>query len=260
MNFTDYRENEIIKGLYRSSGITAHAVSTAYTVGQRVWMLNTYGPYVQECTVAGTSAATEPTWSTTLGGTTTDGTATFMCIHFGVPKRPIYIGLILANKGYSSAVRSAAVVVGDYVIPTTPNGRLYRCTTAGTCGASEPTWPTTNSGTVTDGTAVWTEAYTYLEAGTFTEVSGGAYARVALAPSDTNWAATNGTNATTSDSVAITFPAATANWGLVAGSFEADQATGGNIGAYELLTTPQQINSGATPSFAAGALTVQVDN
>lgn len=33
-------------------------------------------------------------------------------------------------------------------------GKKYKCTTAGTSGASEPTWP--SSGTVSDGTAVWT--------------------------------------------------------------------------------------------------------
>ena len=42
------------------------------------------------------------------------------------------------------------------VTPITKNGRKYICTTAGTSGASEPTWPTTIGNTVVDGTATWT--------------------------------------------------------------------------------------------------------
>lgn len=51
---------------------------------------------------------------------------------------------------------STAYAIGDVVQPTTPNGRRYRCTTAGTSDASEPTWPTVGIGSqVVDGTCVW---------------------------------------------------------------------------------------------------------
>lgn len=46
--------------------------------------------------------------------------------------------------------------LNDRIKPTTANGHWYLCTTAGTSGASEPTW-VTNGSTVTDGTAVWTD-------------------------------------------------------------------------------------------------------
>ncbi|MFH1058752.1 MAG: hypothetical protein V1797_08750 [Pseudomonadota bacterium] len=49
---------------------------------------------------------------------------------------------------------SHAYASGARVIPTTPNGHYYQCTTAGESGASEPAWPA--SGTVSDGAAVWT--------------------------------------------------------------------------------------------------------
>ncbi|MFZ5586149.1 MAG: hypothetical protein ACOZHQ_09490 [Thermodesulfobacteriota bacterium] len=49
---------------------------------------------------------------------------------------------------------STAYTLGQQRIPTTPNGHYYQCTTAGTSGASEPTWPST--GTVSDGSVVWT--------------------------------------------------------------------------------------------------------
>lgn len=52
---------------------------------------------------------------------------------------------------------TTAYALGDRVQPVTPNGFVYECTTAGTSGGSEPTWPTTPIGdTVNDGTCVWT--------------------------------------------------------------------------------------------------------
>jgi len=53
---------------------------------------------------------------------------------------------------------STAYSLGDYCVPATAskNGFVYKCTTAGTSGATEPTWPTTYGATVTDGTVVWT--------------------------------------------------------------------------------------------------------
>lgn len=48
--------------------------------------------------------------------------------------------------------------LGDLIEPTTPNGLVYKCTTAGTShAATEPTWPTVGIGsTVSDNTVVWT--------------------------------------------------------------------------------------------------------
>lgn len=63
------------------------------------------------------------------------------------------------TDGIDDWVVATSYVVGDRVEPTTPNGYVYKCTTAGTSHAStEPTWPTTGIGssTVSDGTAVWT--------------------------------------------------------------------------------------------------------
>ena len=56
---------------------------------------------------------------------------------------------------------STAYIVGDTVIPTTPNNNVYKCTTAGTSDSSEPTFPTTEDQTVNDNTVVWTLTYDF---------------------------------------------------------------------------------------------------
>lgn len=54
-------------------------------------------------------------------------------------------------------VASTAYALGDVVIPTTPDGYRYECTTAGTSDSTEPSWPGAGIGsTVADNTVVWT--------------------------------------------------------------------------------------------------------
>lgn len=108
------------------------------------------------------------------------------------------------------------------------------------------------------------------ETGSGTEVSGGSYARVAVASSLANWAGTQsagstvastGTNGTTSNNGSITFPSPTANWGVVSSVRIWDASTSGNAWLCFNLTAAKTINNGdAAPSFAAGSLTVQIDN
>lgn len=108
------------------------------------------------------------------------------------------------------------------------------------------------------------------EAGGGTEATGGSYARVAVVSSLANWAGTqgsgttaasSGTSGTTSNNATITFPAPTANWGTIVSFRIWDASTAGNALTCQTLTTAKTINNGdAAPSFAAGALTVQVDN
>lgn len=103
-----------------------------------------------------------------------------------------------------------------------------------------------------------------------TEVSGGSYARVSVTSALANWAGTqaaasttasSGTSGTTSNNGAITFPAPTANWGTVTSIGIFDASTAGNLLFWAPLTTSKTINNGdAAPSFAAAALTIQIDN
>lgn len=103
-----------------------------------------------------------------------------------------------------------------------------------------------------------------------TEVSGGSYARVAVTASLANFAGTqsagsttasSGTGGTSSNNGAITFPAPTASWGTVTHFGLFDASTSGNLWIWGALNASKTINNGdAAPSFAAGSLTVQIDN
>ena len=63
------------------------------------------------------------------------------------------------DEAYRGKKWTASTVysVGSIVRPTTMNGRSYKCTTAGTSGSTEPSWPTTYKGQVSDNGVVWTE-------------------------------------------------------------------------------------------------------
>lgn len=103
------------------------------------------------------------------------------------------------------------------------------------------------------------------DANSGTEVSGGNYARAALAPSTSNWASTGGATTTTnpsagtlgetSNNLAITFNTPSASWGTVTHFGIYDASTGGSLLFHGALTAPKTI--GATdpaPSFAISAL------
>lgn len=60
------------------------------------------------------------------------------------------------EAGGTAWAATTAYALDNVVVPTSSNGWRYVCTTAGTSAGSEPTWPTTLGGTVTDGTVQWT--------------------------------------------------------------------------------------------------------
>lgn len=71
---------------------------------------------------------------------------------------------VTGNSGGTRWAPSTACNAGSpvysrtYVFPVVYNGYYYKCTTAGTTGTTEPTWPVDLNATVSDGTAVWTNA------------------------------------------------------------------------------------------------------
>ena len=100
-----------------------------------------------------------------------------------------------------------------------------------------------------------------------TEVAGGSYARINLAPTAANWASTGGattvtnpsvgTTGTTSNNAAITFAAPTASWGVITSFAIFDAVSGGNMWFFGNLTVSKTVNNGdAAPSFAISALSL----
>lgn len=202
--------------------------------------------------------------------------------------------LTTAGAAGSSAVvkgiwtATTAYVVGDIVVPhasmTGAGGKLLRCTTAGTTGSTNTLAVPNPGATLSDGTVTWTaiatmpalnQLYVALltaapsDSGGGTEVSGGSYARVAVASTLANWAGTQsaasttastGTAALTSNNNAITFPAPTGNWGVATHLGIYDSPTTGNLLYWVALTVAKTINNAdPAPSFVAAALTVTED-
>jgi len=98
-----------------------------------------------------------------------------------------------------------------------------------------------------------------------TEVTGGSYARVAIARSVSAWKSTNGatsgvssgTSGSSLNAGTIDFGTATAAWGTVTHWGLYDASTAGNLWICGTLTS-QSIPDGATVQFNADALTVTI--
>jgi hypothetical protein len=96
--------------------------------------------------------------------------------------------------------------------------------------------------------------------GTYTEVSGGSYARVSIANDKVTFS--TAVDGAVDNEIDIHFPTATANWGVIKyfGLFDASSA--GNLLAWgqinPLTGNPVTILSGRVASFLAGALTAEV--
>jgi hypothetical protein len=53
------------------------------------------------------------------------------------------IGTVLdEHQRFGTWTASTVYAIGDRVVGTTPNGRVYECRQAGTSGTTEPEWPT----------------------------------------------------------------------------------------------------------------------
>ena len=91
------------------------------------------------------------------------------------------------------------------------------------------------------------------DAGTGTEVSGGSYARAAA-----SFATASGTSGLVATDADVTFPTATATWGVVGWIGLWDAASGGNMLYHTALDTSKTIDSGDIFKITTGNLTVEL--
>jgi hypothetical protein len=99
------------------------------------------------------------------------------------------------------------------------------------------------------------------DSGGGTEVSGGAYARVAVVRSPTGsarWSDPGATSGLTDNLDVLTFPTATANWGTVVATAVFDGAAAGNLWIFGNLATSKAVNIDDTAKFAVGALDLSI--
>jgi hypothetical protein len=178
-----------------------------------------------------------------------------------------YVGLLVVPNPAGIWTASTAYSAGAYVIPTTfgsisgQQGKIFKCTTAGTSAATQPTWPTGEGATVVDNTITWTEVSLLFQAGTFTgaESTGTGYARQAVTANSTNFAgATSAEPCVTQNATAISGWAPTADWGYAVGVILADASTAGNIWDWGAMTSALDCPNGSSPSIGVNALSLSI--
>lgn len=106
--------------------------------------------YFFKCSTAGTSGGAPPPWSSGIGITVQDNTATWTAIG--------------QQQHWSDVGPSKPLSPGSQIVD--PNGNLESCTMPGTSGATAPTWQTALGAVTVDGTVSWTNGGPYSAAAT----------------------------------------------------------------------------------------------
>ena len=160
-NFTISRD-EIIKGALRILGVIGEGdtpTTDQYTTGAealnilvKAWIAEGLPIWlVKEFWIELAQGKS----SYTIGGVSTSGKATTTAAS-NYPLK-VYQGWFRQRVAVTTGwITLTAKSLTDNVYPTIDQGFYFTCSTAGTTGATEPTWPTVADDTVTDGTVVWT--------------------------------------------------------------------------------------------------------
>lgn len=136
-------------------GVTAWASSTAKSAGDRV--RQTAPAYGSErvfiCVVAGTTNSTEPSWTTTRGGSTTDNTVTWR----EITGHPAMNGDSTNVQTFAQANALGAARHLGQIVKNGAADRYFLCTVSGNGNGTEPSWNSATAGqTFAEGPVTWT--------------------------------------------------------------------------------------------------------
>jgi hypothetical protein len=133
------------------------AALTSYTVGKMVRQLaapsvNNERVFVQTNPTTHVSGVSEPSWTLTVSGSTTDATCTwYECTGNPAVNGDATNALTWAQQHASSTTVTTGLIIYDSV-----SGALQIVTTGGTIGGSAPSFSGTAGTTTTDNTVTWT--------------------------------------------------------------------------------------------------------
>lgn len=99
--FSDFMEDELVTGIFRTNDVGVWTASTTYAVGDKVVGLATSSPRVYVCTASGNSGGSEPAWNTTFGATTVDNAASWVTCQIGGVKYPFEVALFTSTATLS---------------------------------------------------------------------------------------------------------------------------------------------------------------
>lgn len=188
------------------------------------------------------------------------------------PPSSVWVGMLTTTKGPRE--NSTLYALDDTISVAANDGKnhLYKCTAGGTSAATQGAiYSGANSEVVADGTAIFTEQYAALRAGTAVEASYTNYARAALVASLANMAGTQGPGTTVASSgtnVPSTSNNAPMAFGTTPGSGPThvwatatfDALAGGNMLDIQPMTTAKTIaNADPVPTISTGSLVLSVD-
>lgn len=144
---------------YEAKDPAAWQASTAYALGDAVRPVTRNG-YVYECTAAGTTGSSEPTWPTTPGNTVVDGSVTWTCrANYALANVAMSGGDFTNADGDTSGRKVTVAQKADISIHTTGDGNHVALLDDGEKELRLVT--TCTSQTLTAGNTVTIPAYDY---------------------------------------------------------------------------------------------------